>query len=269
VNYLFGRTSVHGFPSYFFVAFAVKSTIAFLVVTVLAVGAFLRRPGQYREEGRLFLLPLAVLLLASVGSAYNIGIRHVLPVYPLLALAGAAVFSRVSEPAEAALPRRATALLLSLLPLLSAYEIARIHPHELSYFNAIAGGPERGRFIVSDSNVDWGLDLKRLARELKRRRIADATIVYFGGDDVLYRTGVPDFAADPRIRGRLVALSAFQLAVGPEFHEYHGEEAIAAALRRLRSEVEARGRPAGRIGYSMYLFELPSRNAGFGTRDTQ
>jgi hypothetical protein len=207
-----------------------------------------------------------VLSLASTGSAYNIGIRHMLPVYPLLALAGSAVFARVSGPA---IPRRAPAFLLALLPLLSAYEIARIHPHELSYFNAIAGGPERGRFILSDSNVDWGLDLKRLAAELKRRRIADPTVVYFGGDDVLYRTGGPDFVADPRIRGRLVALSAFQLAVGPEFHEYHGEKAIAAALRRLRSEVEARGRPAGRVGYSMYLFELPIRNAGFGTRDAQ
>jgi 4-amino-4-deoxy-L-arabinose transferase-like glycosyltransferase len=266
VNYLSGHVSVRGFPSYFFVAFAVKSAIAFLLVAALAVGAFLRRPGQYREEGRLFLLPVAVLFLASVGSAYNIGIRHMLPVYPLLALAGAAVFARISGPAS---PRRAPAFLLALLPLLSAYEIARIHPHELSYFNPIAGGPERGRFILSDSNVDWGLDLKRLATELKRRRIADPTIVYFGGDDVLYRTGLPDFVADPRIRGRLVVLSAFQLAVGPEFHEYHGEKAIAAALRRLRSEVEVRGRPAGRVGYSMYLFELPIRNAEFGTRDTQ
>ena len=37
VNYLFGRTSVHGFPLYFFVAFAVKSTIAFLALTVVVL----------------------------------------------------------------------------------------------------------------------------------------------------------------------------------------------------------------------------------------
>ena len=150
-----------------------------------------------------------------------------------------------------------------------AYEILRIHPHELPYFNAIAGGPERGRLALSDSNVDWGLDLKRLASELARRRVTDPTIVYFGGDDVLYRTGVPDFAAEPRVRGRLVAISAFQLAVGPEFHEYHGEKAIAAALRRLREEIEARGRPVGRVGHSIYLFELPIRNAEHRTRNTR
>ena len=60
--------------------------------------------------------------------------------------------------------------------------------------------------------------------------------------------------------GIAAAISAFQLAVGPEFHEYHGENEIAAALRKLESDVAARGRPAGRVGYSMYLFELPNEN---------
>ncbi|HEX9148203.1 MAG TPA: phospholipid carrier-dependent glycosyltransferase, partial [Thermoanaerobaculia bacterium] len=219
VNYLAGEASVHGFPSYFFVAFSLKSTLAFLAVTALALVVFFRRPRESAEESRLFLLPVAVLFLASIGSAYNIGIRHMLPVYPFLALAGAAVFARAWRPRDGR-SRALGAMILGLLPLVSAYELLRIHPHELSYFNAFAGGPERGRRILSDSNVDWGLDLKRLASELSRRGVVDPTIVYFGGDDVLYRTGVPDFAADPRVRGRLVAISAFQLAVGPEFHEY-------------------------------------------------
>ncbi|HEV8231395.1 MAG TPA: hypothetical protein VGQ75_03540, partial [Thermoanaerobaculia bacterium] len=257
VNYLFGRTSDRGFPSYFFVAFALKSTLAFLIVTALAVVLFLRKPRELGEEGRLFLLPVAVLFLASIGSAYNIGIRHMLPVYPFLALAGAAVFARFSlGMAGGRLPIAVAAL--AILPVLSAYELLRIHPHELSYFNALAGGPERGRRMLSDSNVDWGLDLKRLAAELSRRRVNDPTIVYFGGDDVLYRTGVPDFAADPRVRGKLIAISAFHLAAGPEFHDYHGAHSIAAKLRALRADIAARGRSVGRIGYSMYLFELPS-----------
>lgn len=258
VNYLFGRTSVHGFPLYFFVAFAVKSTIAFLALTVVVLVSFSRRPPVFSNEARVFLLPVAVLFLSSIGSAYNIGIRHMLPVYPFLALAGAAVFARLSE--RPAVQRRGpapAAVVLALLPLLSAYELLRIHPHELSYFNLFAGGPEGGRRILSDSNVDWGLDLKRLARELARRRVASPTIVYFGGDDVLFRTGVPDFVADARIRPGLVAISAFHLAVGPEFHDYHGDHHLAAALRSLNAKIAASGRPAGRVGYSIYLFELP------------
>jgi 4-amino-4-deoxy-L-arabinose transferase-like glycosyltransferase len=257
VNFLKGRTSVEGFPLYFFVAFALKSTLAFLAVTGLVVAAFLRRPRSYSEEARLFLLPVAVLFLASIGSAYNIGIRHMLPVYPFLALAGAAVLAQVAAGASRGGKWKVAAAALALLPALSAGEVLRIHPHELSYFNALAGGSERGRESLSDSNVDWGLDLKRLAAELERRGVRDPTVVYFGGDDVPARIGVPDFAAEPFVRGKFVAISAFQLAVGPEFHEYHGEHEIAAALRKLESEISKRGRPAGRVGYSMYLFELP------------
>jgi hypothetical protein len=270
MNYLCGRISVHGFPSYFFVAFALKSTLAFLAVTILAAVFFFRRPSEFREESRLFLLPVAVIFLASIGSAYNIGIRHMLPVYPFLALAGAAVFARLSgSPAGQRRGPAPAAVVLALLPLLSAWELLRIHPHELSYFNALSGGPERGGRILSDSNVDWGLDLKRLASELSRRRVTDPTIVYFGGDDVLYRTGVPDFLAEPRVRGSLVAISAFYLAVGPELQEYYGAHALAAALRRLRTDVTTRGRPVGRVGYSIYLFELPVGETEHGTRNTE
>ena len=260
VNFIHGRTSVEGFPHYFFVAFLFKSTLAFLAVIALVIAAFLRRPKALAEEARLFLLPVAVLFLASIGSAYNIGIRHMLPVYPFLALAGAALFARAAATAGSVGKRRTVLAAFALLPVLSGFELLRIHPHELSYFNAFAGGPERGREILSDSNVDWGLDLKRLAGELARRGVRDPTVVYFGGDDVPARVGVLDFAAEPHARGRLVAISAFHLAVGPEFHEYHGEHDIAAALRKLRSEIATRARPAGRVGYSMYLFELPDEN---------
>ncbi|MGH9368697.1 MAG: hypothetical protein ACRD3M_13600, partial [Thermoanaerobaculia bacterium] len=207
------------------------------------------------REAALYLVPVAVLFLASTGSSYNIGIRHVLPVYPFLALAGAAALSKLWQRGGRA-ARGASAVLL-LLPLSAAAEAARVHPHELSYFNPLAGGPEGGRRILTDSNVDWGLDLARLAEELRRRGVSDPTVVYFGGDDVAYRVGVPDFSAEPRVRGSLVAVSAMHLAIGPLYYAYHGSPGVGAALRALLADLSARGRPAGRVGHSMYLFELP------------
>jgi hypothetical protein len=177
-----------------------------------------------------------------------------LPVYPLLARAGAGLFRRVRDAAGPA--ARPALLALCALPFVSAGELIRIHPHELSYFNPFAGGPEKARAVLSDSNVDWGLDLGRLADELKRRGVTDPTIAYFGGDDVLYRTGVSDFAAEPVVRGRLVAVSAFLLALGPEYYRYHGANDVAAALDELLRDLAQRGRPVGRVGYSIYLFEL-------------
>ncbi len=258
VNYLLGRVSVEGFPFYFVIAFLAKSTLAFLAITALVLGAVLRDPAA-RGDAPLLLAPVAILFLASAGSSYNIGIRHILPVYPFLALAGAGVFGRVCERVRERGRGRAAVVVLASLPLLSAVELLRIHPHELSYFNPLAGGPEAGGRILSDSNIDWGLDLKRLAAELDRRGIKNPTVVYFGGDDVSYRVGVRDFSEDQTVRGRFVAISAFFLAVGPEFYAYHGAPAVSAALEKLRRELTAGGRPVGRVGYSIVLFELPPK----------
>ena len=257
VNYLFGKLSLRGFPQYFFVAFAVKSTLAFLAVTALALTAAVVRRSDFREEIRLFLIPVGVLFLASIGTTYNIGIRHMLPVYPFLALAGAAVVARVAREIGSARAKAAAAGMV-ILPLLSGFEIARIHPHELSFFNALIG-PERGRHILSDSNVDWGLDLKRLALILKQRNATDPTVAYFGADTVEYRIGMPDFTVDPRVRGRLVAISAFYMAAGPEFLAFHGAWDSARALERLRKELNDRGRVIGRVGYSIDLYDLPPK----------
>jgi hypothetical protein len=262
VTFLNGRISTQGFPQYFFVAFGVKSSLAFLAVTAAIVWALLRKGSSYSEEARLFLLPVVVLFLASIGTTYNIGIRHLLPVYPFLALFGAALFARVLEKgrasgrARAAAATAATASVWMLLPVLSAVELARIHPHELSYFNPLAGGPAAGARILSDSNIDWGLDLIRLGAELKRRGVPDATVAYFGGDRVDYRVGVPSFQAIPVVRGRLVAISAFLRTAGPEFYAYHGATDLAEALRSLQRRL-ASGRDVGRIGYSIDLVELP------------
>lgn len=257
VNYLFGRASVHGFPSYFFVAFLAKSTLAFLAVTAVALAA-LARHGEARREAALFLLPPAVLFLASMGASYNIGIRHLLPVYPFLAMAAAGALSRARLRGRVMVSRTAAAALL-VLPFLSAGELLRIHPYELSYFNPLVGGPEGGRRILSDSNIDWGLDLRRLASELRSRGVTDPTVVYFGGDDVFFRVGVPEFAADAVVRGRLVAISAFAEALGPEFYAYHAAPKVSGALERLRREIARTGRPVGRIGYSIHLYELPPK----------
>jgi len=100
INFLAGKTSIAGFPSYFLVAFLVKSSLGFLAATALALGgAAAFRLGR---DAALWLLPAAVLFIASAGSSYNIGVRHLLPAYPFLALGAAAVLARLA----AAGPRR-------------------------------------------------------------------------------------------------------------------------------------------------------------------
>jgi 4-amino-4-deoxy-L-arabinose transferase-like glycosyltransferase len=256
-NFLLGRTSKAGSPAYFPVAFLFKSALGFLGAAIVAAWGLWRDP-RSRAEASLTLLTPVVLFLVLAGSSYNIGIRHLLPVYPFLALAAAGVLARLGEGAGGR--RRLALALLVGLPLVSAVEVARVHPFELSYFNPLAGGPVGGRRILSDSNVDWGLDLKRLAAELRRRGVDRPTVCYFGGDDVPYRVGVSDFLAEPVLRGRFVAVSAYQETMGPAFYAYHGLPLAARNIQELLDFLAARGRLVGRVGYSIDLFEIPSRS---------
>ena len=62
--------------------------------------------------------------------------------------------------------------------------VGLIHPHELSYFNELAGGPIGGPKILSDSNLDWGQGAKALARlQRARPELRELTFFYFGETD--------------------------------------------------------------------------------------
>jgi hypothetical protein len=59
-----------------------------------------------------------------------------------------------------------------------------IHPYELTYFNALAGGAAGGRAILSDSNLDWGQGLKSLVRlQQEDPAYCNLTLYYFGGTE--------------------------------------------------------------------------------------
>ena len=56
----------------------------------------------------------------------------------------------------------------------------RIYPYYLTYFNEIAGGPDRGRYILSDSNIDWGQDMVGLKNYVEQNHIDRIKLSYFG-----------------------------------------------------------------------------------------
>lgn len=257
INVLRGERSVDGFPSYFPVAFAVKSSLGLLGALALAAALLVVRRVRAGWGALVVLLPPAYVFLSSVSSSYNIGVRHVLPAVPFLAVGAAVAIVR-------GLPRGAAAAALGALGLLQAAETLAVHPHELSFFNRLAGGPEKGSLWLNDSNLDWGQDLVRLARELERRGASDGTTVaYFGGASPLHhlpRARLFDAASTPLTPG-LYAVSAYLLAAGPELMALRGDAARAAGYDRLRRTLAARGEPAGRVGYSILLYRIPEGEA--------
>jgi hypothetical protein len=50
----------------------------------------------------------------------------------------------------------------------------------------MTGGPDGGWQYVTDSNLDWGQDLKRLAQLVDQRGIREISLDYFGSADPAY-----------------------------------------------------------------------------------
>ncbi len=157
-NYLLGRHDRAGWWYYFPVALSVKAPLAFLFLAVAGAATAIWR----RTPARWPLACSIGILLVAMPSHINIGTRHVLPVYIGLAVVAAA-FAVDGLREWRRSPWLAAAIAGSLIWLVASVGIS--HPDYLAYFNATAGEePER---IIADSDLDWGQDVKRLAKRLR------------------------------------------------------------------------------------------------------
>lgn len=262
-NWFRGETAERSFPLYFPAAFLLKSTPAFLVLLALALGAGIAR--IRRGGGSLpavpamlsILLPLLVsagYLLSSMRSSFNIGARHLLPVWALLAASAAIVVGR----GLARRPRllAAAAALLVASTGLSLF-LSRTSP--IAYFNVLAGGDEGGRRWFSDSNVDWGQDLQRLHLFLGERGWEETTtIVGYGGVATNFYSRKCRLL-DPAVPfgpGRY-AVSHMMETLGVPFAKGIEGEAAARQVGELVRALKARGRRIAFVGGSITVWELP------------
>ncbi len=158
--FLFGRVYPTGVWYYFPAALVIKSSLTLLLLLAMTPLAYVRGLRGYRRELVFVLVPMAVILGASMTSHLNIGVRHVLPVYPFaVVLAGATawVLARMSRGAKVAV---AALLLLDAVSSLHAF------PNYLPYANEAFGGSGKTYRMLSDSNVDWGQGLKQVSATL-------------------------------------------------------------------------------------------------------
>lgn len=125
------------------------------------------------RELRLYLLFGGVYLLVALASSLNLGIRHLLPIFPgILAVAG----SGLSAAWTRSWFKGATvAAFLSL-----ALSTGLAYPNFLPYFNLLSGD----RIFTVDSNYDWGTDLYRLQERAHSQHWRPLHLYYFGSQPV-------------------------------------------------------------------------------------
>jgi len=229
--FLLGNFSDHGWWYYFPVILFFKTPLAFLILAIVGMMRIVKS-GNAEAIG-VAAVPIA-MLLPALTAGIDIGVRHVLPVYPLLTISAA--FGVI------AIWRRSR---MAAVILLTWYFIASsaAHPDYISYFNEAAGQhPER---IAADSNLDWGQDLFRLAKTVRREHIDHLHVRYFGSAD--WRIFVPEaeeLSPFARVHG-WVAISQNDLTFGWPTNDRN-------AYGWLRAY-----EPARRVGTSIRLYRVP------------
>lgn len=226
-GYFMGEVSAGGWTRYFPVLFATKETIPTLILVLIGLGTaflslikklswnplrFLKRIWKSGVEylgtnfSEFAMASFIVLYWTySLKSPLNIGIRHIIPTIPFIYIL-ATMAAKKLLPAEGYFERRGflgklrmffvnftkksgKAVLISGLLVWHLAESFGTYPNYISYYNEMAGGTEKGYKIATDSNYDWGQDLKRLKDFVEKKGIQKIAIDYFGGGDTNYYLG--------------------------------------------------------------------------------
>jgi hypothetical protein len=236
--YLLGQFSEEGWWYYFPVAAVLKSTLASMILVMLAL--------PFARGGAVLATAAFCFAAALLSSGLNIGYRHALPAVPLVyALAGIGAARLIG------LWRPAAALCAALLAL-HAGESLSVYPHFLPFFNVAAGGPSAGPRYLADSNVDWGQDVKKLRDYLAARDALDPCISYFGNAPLrYYGIGEREIPATDDAAGR-ESMNCIAAVSVTELQGVYGHPNKYAWLRDRE--------PDARIGYSIYVFDLRKRH---------
>lgn len=239
--YFLGEVNKTGWWYFFLVILSVKTPLAFLIFATFGFIMILKRSIIEHQEIQNLVPAVAALaaLAVSMSSTINIGIRLALWIYPLLAIvAGYGAYSLWHF-------RRSRIIGSLLFTGLLVWQITSsfaIHPDYIAYFNELAGKhPEE---IVTDSDLDWGQDLKRLATTLKERGIKEFSLNYNGSAN-LNQFNLParrQLSPEQKTTG-WIAISLHRLQEGTNSSSF-------AWLKQYQ--------PVERVGKSIWLYYIPS-----------
>jgi hypothetical protein len=253
--YFLGDITSRGSLAYFPVAFLIKTPIGTLLMVLASLIPWLGSAPLDRRTQAFLLMPAAIYFAAMAATRVNLGLRYLLPVYPFLYVLAARVGTLQFASAIATVLGRFGSIALVALTAASSLAVA---PHQLAYFNEVIGGPSQGHRYLSDSNLDWGQDLKGLKAFMDREGIPVVYLSYFGtaepaGWGITYQflPGWVENMQNPDLKVRvppgarqILAISVVNLQ-GVYFEEKRDR------FRWLRERT-----PLTTIGHSIYVYDL-------------
>ncbi len=249
-TFLNGEWSLQGFHAYYLYCLLYQMPLGWwlaLLVIVFTARTWFKDGTECRR-----LLALGCAIGAIIGPpslfANQLGLRYVMPALPIGILVAA---SAARNWDRAGRLRRCTIYIAAGFALATL----RYHPHHLSYFNELAGGPEHGREHLVDSNLDWGQDLHGLRDYLAQHPSNEPLFLAYFGTASPALLGI-DYQFPPALQpqpGRY-AISANFIAGRPHMlRDLDGRE------RMLALDEFAPFRfftPKAMIGYSIGYYEI-------------
>ena len=254
-SYLDGRYSNTGFPDYFLWTFLWKTPLPIIAACLVGLLLAFRLRARAGALG-IAVWPAVIYGLYAVSAQIHIGHRHLFPMLPFVyALCGAAgawwsgLRRRRAVVAIVTVAWLTIGAVVVLLP-----RPASVLNQHLAYMNEFAGGPRSGALKLSDSNFDWGQDLKRFGEWYASSGIREpVNLVYFGNADPrsysirYYSLRTPDFP-EPRGPGWF-AISQMDY-LGIQFDPGHRSGYWQTVLARHGAQrVET-------PGYSIFVYRL-------------
>jgi len=221
-----------GSPFYFLIAFLIKTPVPSIIFILLGIClTFFKMRPAWRDK--FLLATVLVIFLMASFSKLQLGLRYILPMYPIFfILAGRSVEAfrwKYFKP---------IGIVLAVWYIFSA---VNTWPNYLSYFNEFIGGPANGYKYLRDSNLDWGQDLPELSAYLKKNKIENIKLLYFG-------------TADPDRYGiKYEPLDAKEY-LSP------AESIYAISVHKLDTVKWTKDKePIAKIGYSIFVYDCRSR----------
>lgn len=275
-TFLAGQYSLTGWWYYFLVALFVKTPLPVLVLFISSIIYFCEimivstspQPSPVKGEGQddkiiqkfwFCIIPILCFFIVGAVSKKQIGLRYILPIYPFIYLLIGHISTKLwtnlfPMGEKIKVSGNITKILVSVLLLWQVAGTISVSPHYLAYFNELAGGSNNGYKLLVDSNLDWGQDLKGLAKYLREQNNPELVLSYFGTvPPDYYGIKAQDLGSQPTLRAscinsikpvrELLAVSATNLQ-----GVYYRDHKTFDWLKKYK--------PITKIGYSIFVYDI-------------
>lgn len=239
--------------------FFYKTQISLLILFLLSILLFNRTRAKNMTDEYIQILPMIAVFMLFMLNNMTAGLRHILPIYPLIFL----FCSKITKLKKGWL---SIAILILLLHYIMSSLL--VFPHYFAYFNEFASGPANGYKHLVGANLDNGQDLPGLKKFIEDNNIEKINLSYFGSvnpkeyvnydylPSPYFQHWVPDYVQHAIVRERDEDCSEKKGWVAISATNLQNVHMVNKACFNWLKKYE----PVVKIGYSIFVYNISDKS---------